>query len=57
MLQNESGLILPWMTFEVILNMIKICVLKNFNILEKFLKDWALNKNYIAEKDDFEILR
>ena len=30
----------------------KICV-----FLEKFLKDWALNKKYIVEKEDFEILR
>jgi hypothetical protein len=25
--------------------------------LKKILKDWALNKQYIAEKDDFDILR
>ena len=31
--------------------------LHNFDILEKCLKDWALNKKYIAEKDHFEILR
>ena len=31
--------------------------LRNVNILEKFLKDSALNKKYITEKDDFEILR
>ena len=30
--------------------------LQNVDILEKILKDWALNKKYIAEKDDFEIL-
>ena len=34
----------------------KLCV-HNVDILEKFLKDQALNKKYIAEKDDFEILR
>ena len=27
------------------------------DILEKFLKDKALNKNYNAEKDDLKILR
>ena len=26
-----------------------------FDIFEKFLKDWALNKTLNAEKDDFEI--
>ena len=31
--------------------------LHNVNILEKFYKDWALNKKYVAEKEDFEILR
>ena len=31
--------------------------LHNVDNLEKFLKDWALNKKCIAEKDDFEILR
>jgi hypothetical protein len=31
--------------------------LHNVDILEKFLKDWALIKNIIAEKDDFGILR
>ena len=30
--------------------------LHNVDILEKFLKDYALNKIYIAEKDEFEIL-
>ena len=29
----------------------------NVDILEKFLKDQALNKKYIEEKDYFEILR
>ena len=29
----------------------------NFDILEKFLKDWELNQNDIAEKDGFKILR
>ena len=27
--------------------------LHNVDILEKFSKDWAFNKKYIAEKDDF----
>ena len=31
--------------------------LRNIDIIEKFLKDQALNKKQIAEKDDFEILR
>ena len=38
------------MTFEIMLN-----YFHNFDILEKFLKDWALNKKYIGEKDDFEV--
>ena len=41
------------MTFEVILNL----HLHNVDILEKFLKDRALNKKYIAEKYFFGILR
>ena len=35
----------------------KILCLHNVDILEKLLKDQALNKKYIAEKDDFESLR
>ena len=31
--------------------------LHNVDILEKFLKGWALNKKYIAEKNDLKILR
>ena len=31
--------------------------LHNVDILEKFSKDYALNKKYIAENNDFEILR
>ena len=31
--------------------------LHNIDILEKCLKDQTFNKIYIAEKDDFEILR
>ena len=31
--------------------------LQNVGILENFLQEWALNKKYIAENDDFEILR
>ena len=31
--------------------------MNNVDILEKFLKDWALNKKYIVEKDDFKVLR
>ena len=31
--------------------------LHNVDILEKFLKDYTLNKKYMAEKDDFEILK
>ena len=31
--------------------------LHNADILEELLKDQALNKKYIAEKDDSEILR
>ena len=43
------------MNFEVILNSKQ----KNYivDILEKFLKDWALNKKYFAGNEDLEILR
>ena len=34
----------------------KLC-LYDVDILEKFFKDYALNKKYIEEKDDFENLR
>ena len=44
------------MTFEVILHFIKKLCIHNVDILEKFLKDQALNKKYIAEKVDFLIL-
>ena len=43
--------ILPWMTFEVILHVMKKMCLHNDDILEKFLKDSELNKKYIAEKN------
>ena len=43
------------MTFQVILQFIQKLCLHNVYILEKFYKDWALNKKYIVEKDDFEI--
>ena len=45
------------MTFEVILHLMKKLCLHNVDILKKFLKDKALNKKYVAEKYDFEILR
>ena len=45
------------MTFKVILHLMKNLRLYNVDILKKFLKDWALNKKYIAEKDDIEIQR
>ena len=35
----------------------KNLLLYDVDILEKFLKDWAFNKIYNVEKDDFEILR
>ena len=41
------------MTFEVILHLMKNLRVHNVDILEKFLKDNALNKRYNAEKDDF----
>ena len=47
--------VLPRMTFEVILYFMKKMCLYNVDILEKFLSDSALNKIYIAEKDNFEI--
>ena len=37
----------------VILQLMKNLRLYIFDILEKFEKDWALNKIYNAEKDDF----
>ena len=45
------------MTFEVTLHLMENLCHQNVEILEEFLKDCALNKKYIAEKDDFEILR
>ena len=45
------------MTFEVILKFMKNLFLHNVDILEKLLKDWAVNKKYIAENDDFDILK
>ena len=46
------------MTFEVILHLMKNLLLHNVDIVKLVsLKDYALNKKYIAEKDDFEILR
>ena len=44
------------MTFEVILNFFFKLSLHNVDILKKFQKDWALNKKYIGEKDDFKII-
>ena len=43
------------MTFEVILNSFNECL--HVDIFENFKKDWPLNKKYIAEKDDVDILR
>ena len=53
MILAKSGFIWPWghNSFNENLR------IHNVDILEKFLKDYALNKKYIAEKDDFEILR
>ena len=45
------------MTFKVILYFMKNLFFHNVDILEEFLQDWALNKKYLKEKDDFEILR
>ena len=45
------------MTVEVKLNSMKNLCLHNFDILKNTLKDWALNKKFIKEKYDFEILR
>ena len=45
------------MTFEVKLHCMKNVGLHYVDILKKFLKDYALNKKYITEKDDLEILR
>ena len=42
--------------YEVILHFIKKIRLHNVDILKKFQKDWELNKKYIGETDDFEIL-
>ena len=39
------------MNFEIILHLMKKLRLHNVDILEKILKDWGLNKKYIAEKD------
>ena len=53
----KGGLIRPWMTFKVILHFIKTLCLHNVDNLEMFLIDWALNKKYIIEKNNFEISR
>ena len=42
------------MTFEVILNKIKYLRIHIVSILEKSLKDTALNKYHNAEKDDLK---
>ena len=44
------------MTFEVILEAMKNLCLDDADNFKKFLKEQALNKKYIAEKDYFEIL-
>ena len=53
MIWHKSGL----MTFEVILHLLKNLLLHNVDILEKFKKDYTLDKKNIAEKDDIAILR
>ena len=45
------------MTFNVILYFMKKLCLNNVDILKKFIKDKALNRKFVAEKDHFEILR
>ena len=52
---HKSGLILPLVTYEVILNFMKNLCLHNSDILQKFWKGLALKK--ITYKDNFEILR
>ena len=54
---HKGSLIWPWIPFKVILNFIKNLCLYNVDIFEKFYKDWAFNKRYITEKDDFQSLR
>ena len=44
------------MTFEVILHFMNNLCLHNVDILEKF-KRFGIKQKYIAEKNDFEILR
>ena len=45
-----------WMTIEVILHLMKNLCHHNVDILENFQRR-LLNSKYIAEKDDYEILR
>ena len=45
------------MTFKVILNIIENLCLHNDDILEKFWKNWEINKKNIEKKDDLEISR
>ena len=52
-----SGLYDLWWPLRSKLHLMKNLLLHNVDILEKFLKDLALDKKYMAEKDDFEILR
>ena len=42
-----------YMTFEVIIHLMKYLRLHNVDILEKLLKDKALDKKYIAANDFF----
>ena len=44
---HKSGLGRPWWPLSLHLR------LDNVNIIEKFKKDWVVNKKYITEKDDF----
>ena len=39
MILAKKGLIRPWMTFEVVLHLMKICVIVMLTLLKKFLKD------------------
>ena len=56
MIWHKIGHTRPWLTFEVMLHFMKTLCLHNVDIREK-IKDSALNKLYIAKKEDFEILR
>ena len=50
MIWHKSGLVWPWMTFEVLFHLTKMLRLHNVDIIEKSEKYWKLNKNISQKK-------